>query len=375
MYLDNNTVILIADDQPDNLKVILNVLEKERPNAKFLLATNGEMAVDIATKRLPDLIIMDWEMPKLSGFDALKVIKEKEKTKDIPVIMATGRASSEDLRKALAAGASDYIRKPIERVELSARVNTCLSINSLLHQVKEKNTVLEDLNREKDGVLSVVAHDLRTPLSNIFSLSTLIELDGNLNSEQQGYIIQMKDVVHRGTALIQDLLDVNSARNGEVKLKLVDLPIEEFIKAWKISFKTQLQHKSQSLKVVIKLVDKIMTTDKTMLARVLDNLMTNAMKFSVAGAKMYLDITQEEKNILFALKDEGPGISQEDQKKMFKPFKRLSATPTAGEHTNGLGLSIVKTLTEKLQGDIQLESELGVGTTFFIRLPVKIERG
>ena len=369
MKPENSTVILIADDHPDNLKVILNTLQRSRADTKFLQATTGKMAVRIAAMRLPDLIIMDWEMPDLSGYEALIQIKNNPDTRDIPVIMATGRASSEDLKKALAAGASDYIRKPVEKMELSARVNTCLSINSLLKEVKEKNNVLEDLNREKDGVVNVVAHDLRTPLNNIYGLANLIEMDGNLNVEQKGYLLQMKDVVQRGNALIQDLLDVNSAKSGNSSVKLVNISIGKFLDAWQSGFSTDLIKKEQKLNISYDIANETLCTDKGLLIRVLDNILTNAMKFSEKGKTIEVKVSELDQTILFEIRDQGPGISEEDQRKMFKPFTRLSARPTAGEHTNGLGLSIIKTLTEKIGGAIRVESVLGEGTTFFVSVP------
>jgi len=105
------------------------------------------------------------------------------------------------------------------------------------------------------------------------------------------------------------------------------------------------------------------------LCRILDNLLTNAMKFSENGKTIHLNIWEENKKIYFSIKDEGPGISEEDQKKMFKKFQKLGAQPTAGESSTGLGLSIIKALVGKLSGQIEVKSQLGKGSEFIIILP------
>ena len=110
------------------------------------------------------------------------------------------------------------------------------------------------------------------------------------------------------------------------------------------------------------------TTNKDLLSRILDNLLTNAIKFCAKGKTIDFSIWQENEIIKFAIKDEGPGISDEDQKKMYKKFQKLSARPTGGESSNGLGLSIVKVLVDKLDGNIEVNSQLGKGSEFIIKL-------
>jgi signal transduction histidine kinase len=112
-----------------------------------------------------------------------------------------------------------------------------------------------------------------------------------------------------------------------------------------------------------------MTTDSLLLSRILDNLLTNAIKFSDVGKNIYLNILPEKNSVVISLRDEGPGISEDDQKIMFKMFQKLSAKATGKESSNGLGLSIIKVLVDKLKGEIEVNSELGVGTEFRIKLP------
>jgi len=136
--------ILIIDDEPENIQVIFNYLKKE--NYNLLITTNGTSGYNIASKENPDLIITDWEMPGLSGIETIKLIRENPKTKNIPIIMATGKMlSSQDLKIALEAGANDYIRKPIDEIELIARTQSILKISEYnLQLIEAKNKELTE---------------------------------------------------------------------------------------------------------------------------------------------------------------------------------------------------------------------------------------
>lgn len=364
------TKILLVDDQPDNTDIMMGYLNETNNSFKFMQAINGQIACKVAEKRLPDLIIMDWEMPVMNGFDALKAIKNNPLTKDIPVVMATGRSSGGDLEKALDAGAADYIRKPIEKQELVARVNTCLNISRFIKEIKSKNEKLADLNREKDGLMDVVAHDLKSPLKKLSGMLDLIELEGDLNEQQLVCKNRSKDVINNGLSLIGDLLQLHSLEHSEEPIKPTIIDLNSFIENWLDGFKPTASKKSQELKLS-KPNNKIeLQTDETILTRILDNLLSNAIKFTEKNKSIYVDFNKSENTIDISIQDEGPGISEEDQKQMFKLFKKLTARPTDGEHSSGLGLAIVKSLVCKLNGKITVESKMGKGTKFIVSLPI-----
>lgn len=369
MSNSDEALILIVDDQPDNLDTMIGFLQEAEINYKFSQAINGEIAIKVTKNRLPDLIIMDWEMPIMNGYDALIKIKKSSLTADIPIIMSTGRSSAKDLNMALKAGAADYIRKPIEKQELLARVRTCLNISKFIKEIKAKNDELADLDREKSGMMSIVAHDLKSPLNNIKGLMELLKLEGKLNENQEEYITRINRITDEGRNLITDLLDIHSYEHSDSQINKSIFNLKELISNWKGNYAQELSRKNQQL-VVDDILDIEMNTDKIMLCRILDNLLSNAIKFSEKGKAIFLKVWEDNNSCLISLRDEGPGISEEDQKNMFKMFQKLSARPTAGESSNGLGLSIIKTLVDKLNGEIKVTSELGKGTIFTIKLPL-----
>jgi DNA-binding response OmpR family regulator/DNA-binding CsgD family transcriptional regulator len=149
------TTILIVDDQPEYLKACASYFFEEDMPYKIISATNGKMAIDIAGKENPDIIIMDWQMPVMDGLTALKELKKDSNLCDIPVIMATGiMLGNDDLKLALEAGASDYIRKPIDKTELLARTNSHIKMAEYIKTIKNKDLIIDEERNERINVMA-----------------------------------------------------------------------------------------------------------------------------------------------------------------------------------------------------------------------------
>jgi len=236
-------------------------------------------------------------------------------------------------------------------------------------ELKSTNERLVDLNREKDGLVNIVAHDLKSPICTIVSYLDLIKQDGSLNNKQIEYIEVIDTVTQNGMYLIDDLLDVHSNEYGDSKVRLSEIDLHDYISDWSKTFEQELKRKQQDLLLEIDTIASKYRTDQFLLSRILNNLLSNAIKFSEKYKTIHLKIYESDSSLCFSVRDEGPGISINDQKNMFKRFQKLSARPTASETSNGLGLSIIKTLTEKLNGQIIVKSELGMGTEFIIKFP------
>ncbi|MDH5476015.1 MAG: sensor histidine kinase [Cyclobacteriaceae bacterium] len=235
-------------------------------------------------------------------------------------------------------------------------------------ELAQKNDSLKQLNNEKDGMIDIVAHDLKSPFNNILGLSQLMKLSGKLNQEQDEYLNQIESVVGGGVNLIHDLLDMHAYDYEGFQPNFSKVSLGVFFDDWKKTYVQRLRNKNQTLLCEVEKGTEA-NTDKDIFSRIMDNLLTNAMKFSENGKKIWISARFEENQIRITVKDEGQGLSNEDKKLMFKPFQRLSAKPTSGESSNGLGLSIIKTLVSKINGQVEVESELGVGSSFSILLP------
>lgn len=234
-------------------------------------------------------------------------------------------------------------------------------------QLADQNQKLIELNEEKDSLMGIVAHDLKTPLTNIKSISDLLPSLAELTKKQHDFVGLIRKSSLAGLDLIDDLLDVHTLENS-VTPKLESISLAELLQKKVESFQAAANAKEIELKM--KVANVIIVTDVDWLNRSLDNLLSNAIKFSPKQKQVDIKSGVTETQAWISLKDEGPGFSDEDKTKVFQKFKKLSAKPTAGESSNGLGLSIVKTLIERLHGTIVLTSEQGKGSEFIIRLPL-----
>lgn len=246
--------------------------------------------------------------------------------------------------------------------------------NTQLYTQKEeielKNVRLEDLDREKNSLMNIVAHDLKAPLNKVAGAAQLLPNLGELNEDQEEFVNMIKKVAFEGKKFIEDLLDINAIEQQKPEsISWEKIPLKSFISSSIIGYKQQAGNKKIQLHLDTQLDNTEIDADRSYLNRILDNLVSNAIKFSPNDKNIYITATENAKMVSIAIKDEGPGISPEDQKKMFKKFQKLSARPTAGESSTGLGLSIIKTLVERLNGEISVSSELKQGTTFVVTLP------
>lgn len=266
-------------------------------------------------------------------------------------------------------------RRRREANEKLAIQNTAIAKQD--EEIKKQNEVLSrhnhqlsDLNHEKDTLMNIVAHDLKSPLNRIKGLTDLIELSGAvLTEEQQKYLSLIKESTKSGLELITDLLDVNSLEvNREPNYSIFDL--NAFLIDRVNTFRQHALEKRIDIKFESQ-AKELVFLDREYLARIVDNLLSNAIKFSPKDSFIVMKLGEQDGSFFISVKDQGPGFTVDDKKLLFQKFRKLSARPTAGESSNGLGLAIVKTLVDRLDGKIELTTEIGKGSEFYVRFPLK----
>jgi signal transduction histidine kinase len=198
-------------------------------------------------------------------------------------------------------------------------------------------------------------------------LTDIIKMSNNLDKEQIECLTMIEKMCRSGIFLIRDLLVINNVEYESQQLNLKEIVLKDFINDLLKNYEAQAHQKQ--IKIYLENIDNKLIkleTDETFLVRIIDNLISNALKFSFPNKNVHILLKEENSKISITVKDEGQGISAEDQQKMFKKFQKLSARPTGGEDSTGLGLAIVKSLVEKLNGDIRIISELNKGAEFII---------
>lgn len=360
--------ILLVDDTPANIDVLRKTLEPEGYNLSF--APNGAIALKLAVHNQPDLILLDVMMPELDGFETCRELKKNEKTRDIPVIFITAKTETEDIVNGFSLGGVDYIAKPFRQEEVCARVKTHLQLMHTRRQLEKKNEALRELNALKNQFLGMAAHDLRNPLSSICGFAKMIkEEKGEL---QDGQMDEFLDIIyssgHRMQALVNNFLDISVIESGQLKLDIRPQSLKKLIEERIRIFTFHANRKQIALSESLPETPPI-RFDYNHLSQVIDNLVWNAIKFSPKNSGIHVSMEDNGGEVKVSVKDEGPGISMEDQVKLFGAFQKLGAKATDGEKSVGLGLVIVKKIIEAHGGRIEVKSEPGSGATFSFSIP------
>ncbi len=330
-------------------------------------APNSDVALAILDQR-PDIaaVIIDYDMPGQNGLDLTRAIRRRFRHREVCLIGISGKAprfiSSEFLKN----GADDYLHKPFEREELYCRV---------LHGVEAVERMLEikRLERLRRMFLSMLAHDLKSPAGGIVGAANLI-LDG-LCGQVGGEVREMAAVIsqagRRLCSLASNMQDLTRLETGRLEPSLavsrLDALVMERVRL------AEATASGKGIRMRAEVADlPLLAFDPDLMARLLDNLLSNAVKFSPPRSEVRVELVLAADEAVIRVRDQGPGILPEERERLFKPFERLSARPTAGEKSLGLGLAIAEGIALAHGGRIWVESEPGQGATFCFTLPMAL---
>jgi len=274
----------------------------------------------------------------------------------------------------IAIGESDPDESNILRKEL---LNMNNDLNTMTRTLHKKNAELKKLNDLKNQFLGVAAHDLRNPVGNIIRLSEflLTELTEKLDDNQKKFLKLIKKLGEYGIGLLNDLLDIVKIESGKFNLNLK--PINTITLVKDIIELNKLNSHSKGIDIKLSYFADVpqILADESSFRQILDNLLSNAIKYSPSDSSIEVGLLENQEFITFFVKDQGQGISENDQKKLFQPFSTTGSRTTGGEKSTGLGLTIVQRLVLSYGGKIWLNSKVGDGTTFYFSIPVALEKG
>jgi len=250
---------------------------------------------------------------------------------------------------------------------IKRNANRKLTINN--EMIKRQNQRLEELNYEKNSLIGIVSHDLATPFATIHMWGQLLQTDQHsFNADQQKAVNRIIQAGEHGQQLIKRILDVEKADIGNYKLNLEHFDITVFIESLTESLRPSASNKSIQLHADTPGKSVYVLSDKQLVHRIVENLVSNAIKFSPQGRNVWVGISEEGDRVHIKVRDEGQGIEKDELPLLFSKYSKLSSKPTAGEASTGLGLSIVKRIVEELNGKIVCESEAGKGSLFTVIL-------
>jgi len=352
--------VLVVDDQSSNIQVVGSILGKL--GYEIVPAADGATAMKRIALRAPDLILMDVIMPGLSGFEVCRQIRENPAWKDIPVIFVSAADDKELVVRAFDEGGVDYVTKPFNHAELLSRVRTHLML-------KAARDRLFQLAEDKDELLGILAHDLKNHLSGMQLSAQLLKerMDPASNPKTGRLVDNMCQSTSQLLGFVKEFLANASVDHG-FQLQRQRVNLAESITSVVQEYQAAAARKNLQLHLALPAEDTHVYADTTALNQVLDNLLSNAVKFSLPERHIHIAVRPEDEFIECIIRDEGPGFTPDDKLRMFRRYGRLSARPTGGEPSTGLGLSIVKKLVLEMGGEVVCESQPGEGATFTLRL-------
>jgi len=365
--------ILIVDDRPENISIIEETLDHE--GFVIAVSTSGVEALDIAPKFMPDLILLDIMMPGLNGFETCQRLKADIRTKNMPVIFLTARASIEDTIKGFECGAVDYIQKPYQVEEVLVRVRTQLKMVSLLNHYQKFQDILnenmKDLQRsnsELNQFAGMASHDLHEPLRKIRYFSDKLEKFLNLGNENPGaskWLTKIRNSVDKMQSLIHSLLQLSKV--GQIHpFEQVDL--EELVSEVLTDLEPRIRENRGTVHV-----DSLPTVeaDRIQMRQLFQNLISNSIKFHRKEEPPLIHIKAslcKQSNMWkITVQDNGIGFNEKHLSKIFKPFQRLCGKDEF--EGNGMGTAICHKIIENHHGAITAQSVPNQGSTFIVKLP------
>ena len=368
---NDQATIVVVDDTPPNLKLLDEMLNTA--GYRVLSFTRGEHALTAISKNIPDLILLDINMPGLNGYQVCEKLKADKHLQEIPVLFISAYTEVEEKLKAFQVGGVDYVTKPFQEAEVLARIATHLEIRHQKLEIEKNYRELRELEGLRDNLTQMIVHDLRSPLTTMNgSLELLQSHFADTLSEQAARLVKAAvSSTSKMIELVSSLLDLNRLESGEFPLKRevcdIHTVLGEAIAIYQNSQKliTFQSNVSEELNKIL--------ADKELLRRVLVNLIGNAVKFSPREGVIGLDVERVDGEIRFAIRDRGEGIPKECHGLIFEKYGQVEIRAKHSGYSSGIGLAFCKLAVEAHGGSIWVESDVGKGCDVFFTLPGNVE--
>ena len=392
-----NVNILVVDDQEPNLLLLKEFLEMQG-YSNIVTTSDPREAIPLVKSFDPDLILLDLGMPFMNGFEVMEQLKlVVPKSTFLPILILTADVTGESKRRALAGGASDFLTKPFDLIEVSLRIKNLLLTKYLLQQAEIQNEILEQKVKErtselqksnadliiakdkaessdrlKSAFLRIISHEIRTPLNGILGSASLMAMIELPMEERQEFVDMMQDSSDRLVNTVNDYVDMALIVSGNLEINIEPVYIIKMIDEAVNKFRKHCNAKN--LELLISLPDDMnelrINTDQILLQKVLNHLIDNAVKYTHKG-EITLGFILKPDFIEFFIKDTGIGIDPESKEQIFNIFVQGDASISRTTEGSGLGLSIIKGIVTILGGEISLDSVKGEGTTVIFTLPLE----
>ncbi|HYE38816.1 MAG TPA: hybrid sensor histidine kinase/response regulator, partial [Ramlibacter sp.] len=401
--------ILIVDDEPRNLQVLESILDD--PGYRLVRATSGDEALLALMADEFALLVLDVQMPGMSGFELAQLVKERRKTARIPIIFLTAYYNEDQhVLEGYGSGAVDYLHKPVNPPVLRSKVAVFAELHRKSREVERANRMLQaevaerrraearlgELNasldqrvtertlelqasearlreagRRKDEFLATLAHELRNPLAPLRNAAHFLKLRGPATQDVQWASDVMDRQVSVMGRLIEDLMDVSRINRGRLELRRARVELDQVVADALETIQPQIDGSGHKLAVLQPRSRVVLDADRGRLAQVLVNLLSNAAKYTDPGGQLELRVVVEGGQAAVSVHDNGIGIPSHRLEHVFEMFSQEEPALSRSRGGLGIGLSLTRKLVELHGGSVVAHSEgPGQGSVFTVRLPV-----
>ncbi len=390
---DIQAKLLIVDDLPENLLALEALIKRE--DRTVYKALSADEALSLLLQHEFALAILDVQMPGMNGFELAEMMRGTEKTKNIPIVFvsAAGREMNYAF-KGYESGAVDFLHKPLDIHAVKSKVNVFVDLYRQRKAVKQQVEALEQSRREqevllaqlqvtqgelehavrmRDDFMSIVSHEVRTPLNGLILETQLRKMHLARDNAAAFTLDKMQAMVERDERqiqslirLIEDMLDVSRIRTGKLSIRPSQFDLSRLVSTLVETFAPQISAAQSSVNLRVD-CPVVGLWDEFRIEQVVSNLLTNALRY---GAKSPIDVSVyvEGQNAIVEVRDQGIGISEENQQRIFQQFERVSAKHAVAGL--GLGLFISEQIVAAHGGKIIVQSALGEGAVFRVSLPL-----
>ena len=357
--------IFVVDDNDTNLSLANEALKGQY---RAMTLPSAAKMFTMLEKITPDLILLDIEMPEMTGYEAIARLKADNRFSEIPVIFLTSVTNKGSELEGFELGAADYVTKPFSAPLLLKRIE-----NQFL--IVQKTNELKEASIAKSNFLANMSHEIRTPMNAIIGMTHIGETSQDI--EKKNYAFgKIKATSSHLLGVINDILDVSKIEVGKFELSPTEFYFENMLQRVLTINTFCVEEKKQILTVDTDgAIPKMLLGDEQRLAQVITNLLSNAIKFTPDGGSIkinskFLEETDGVCAIQISVADSGIGISPEQQAKLFSSFQQAESDTSHKFGGTGLGLVISKNIVEMMGGKIWIESDLGKGATFAFTIQV-----
>ena len=354
--------MLVVDDTIENLRLLSDLLGEHGYEVRAV--TTGRQALQAAEQAPPDLILLDISMPEMDGYEVCRRLKAAERSRDVPVIFLTASADTADMVLAFDAGGVDYVTKPFQFEEVLARVKAHVALKRAQSELAASYARLRALEQLRDDLVSMVVHDMRSPLQSMLISLRMLEdsTSAQLGDDDRESLKSALEATRSLSRKANDLFDVS-------RLEACRMPVDRDV--WDLTrmahdVRSELGTLDAARRIEIDSAESVdVICDGALVRRVIENLVGNGIKHTPAGSGMRITIVRSDGRVRVTVEDEGPGVPAEARERIFQKFGTLNST----YHSAGLGLAFCKLAVEAQGGTIGVEPREPAGSTFWFELP------